>query len=245
MGPIAYTQSVADRSATNHGGAESHICGAVRAAILERRIAPGARLPEAALGRQFGVSRTIVRQALRTLAHEGIVALRERRVAVVARPSAADVAHVFAARRAVEGAVAAAAVARMTRVEVASLKRLVRDEEAAYRRGDRTGGLARSLEFHRRLGALCGNPVLERYLVELVLQSSLAVALYERPDAAHAHADHVALVHAIARKDGRGAARLMHDHLRELEHALQLDRAAPSSLAAVFGRAAPTRTAKR
>ena len=56
------------------GGAEAHICGAVRAAILERKLAPGTRLPEAELGRHFGVSRTIVRQALRTLAHEGIVA---------------------------------------------------------------------------------------------------------------------------------------------------------------------------
>jgi DNA-binding GntR family transcriptional regulator len=217
----------------------------VRTAILERRIAPGTKLPEEALGRQFGVSRTIVRQALRTLAHEGIVALRERRVAVVARPSAADVAHVFAARRAVEGAVVAGAVARITRAEVAALKRLVRDEEAAYRSGDRTGGLARSLEFHRRLGALCGNPVLDRYLGELVLQSSLAVALYERPDAAHAHADHVELVDAIARKDGRRAARLMHDHLAELERALHLDRATPSSLAAVFGRASRPRTGRR
>lgn len=225
---------VTKRSATTKGGAESHICGAVRAAILERRLAPGTRMPEAELGRQFGVSRTIVRQALRRLAHEGIVALRDRRVAVVARPSAADVAHVFAARRAVEGAAVAGAVARMTRGEVAAMKRLVREEEAAYRRGDRPGGLARSLEFHRRLGALCGNPVLERYLAELVLQSSLAVALYERPGGAHAHAGHVELVDAIARKDGRRATRLMHEHLAELEHALRLERAGTASIAEIF-----------
>ena len=84
-------------------GAEARICDAVRAAILERRLAPGTKLPEIPLGEFFGVSRTIVRQALRTLAHEGIVALRDRRVAVVARPSAADVAHMFTARRAIEG----------------------------------------------------------------------------------------------------------------------------------------------
>ena len=225
-----------------NGGAESHICGAVRAAILERKLAPGTKLPEAELGRHFGVSRTIVRQALRRLAHEGIVALRDRRVAVVARPSAADVVHVFAARRAVEGAVVEHAVARMTRAEVAAMKRLVRDEEAAYRRGDRAGGLTRSLEFHRRLGALCGNPVLERYLTELVLQSSLAVALYEDSDAVHAHADHLALVEAIARKDGKRAARLMHEHLAELERTLHLQAAAAGrSLADIFGRSPRSR----
>jgi len=221
------------------GGAEAHICGAVRAAILGRRLAPGTKLREAELGLHFGVSRTIVRQALRTLAHEGIVALRERRVAVIARPSAADVAHVFAARRAVEGAVVVHAVARMTRPEVAALRQLVRDEESAYRRGDRPGGLALSLAFHRRLGALCGNPVLERYLTELVLQSSLAVALHEGADAVHAHAGHVALVDAIARRDGKRAARLMQDHLAELERTLRLGVPQKPSLANILGRKRP------
>ncbi len=217
--------------------AEDRICGAVRAAILERRLAPGTRLPEIALGEFFGVSRTIVRQALRTLAHEGIVALRDRRVAVVARPSAADVAHVFAARRAVEAAVTEHAVARMTRTEIAAMKRLVREEEAAYRRGDRAGGLTRSLEFHRRLGSLCGNPVLERYLGELVLQSSLAVALYEDREAAHAHASHLALLDAIVRKDGKRAARLMQEHLHELERSLHPSAPLPGpTLADIFGR---------
>jgi DNA-binding GntR family transcriptional regulator len=121
--------------------AESRICDAVREAILERRLAPGTKLQEIALGEFFGVSRTIVRQALRRLAHEGIVALRDRRVAVVARPSAADVRHVFAARRAIESAVVEQVVATATRADVASLRRLVRDEENAYRKGERGEGL--------------------------------------------------------------------------------------------------------
>lgn len=199
------------------GGAEAHICGAVRAAILARKLAPGTRLPETEVGRHFGVSRTIVRQALRTLAHEGIVALRDRRVAVIARPSPGDVAHTFAARKAIESAVVLHVVEAATRSEFLALRRLVREEEAAYKRGDRAGGLARSLEFHRRLGRLCRNPVLERYLNELVLVTSLAVALHEDPDAPRAHADHVALVDAIARRDGKRASRLMADHLGKLE----------------------------
>lgn len=208
------------RPAGNRKDAETTICDAVRAAILERRLAPGTRLAETALGELFGVSRTIVRQALRTLAHDGIVALRARRVAVIARPSAEDVAHVFAARRAVEGSVVEHAVARATREDLSGLRKVVRDEEAAYRRGDRARGLRGSLEFHRRLGALCGNPVLERFLGELVLQSSLAVALYEDASAVHAHADHVDLLDAIARRDARRATRLMTQHLTQIERGL-------------------------
>ena len=210
------------KKGTASAGAEGRICEAVRTAILERRLAPGTKLQEIALGEFFGVSRTIVRQALRRLAHEGIVALRERRVAVVARPSAADVANVFAARRAIEVAVVEQVAAQASRSDIVALRRLVRDEEAAYRREDRAEGLRLSLAFHTLLGALCGNAVLVRYLNELVLQTSLAVALYEQPDRPHAHADHLALFEAIASRDGRRAARLMTEHLQELEGGLRL-----------------------
>ncbi len=226
------------RRTAGKAGAEARICDAVRTAILERRLAPGTKLQEIPLGEFFGVSRTIVRQALRTLAREGIVALRDRRVAVVARPSAADVAHVFAARRAIEAAVVEHVVAHATRAELAGLRQLVRDEEAAYRRGDRAGGLKLSLGFHRRLSQLCGNPVLDRYLTELVLQTSLAVALYEQPDRVHAHADHLGLVDAIGRRDAKRAVRLMTAHLADLERDLDVAAAASSpSLTAIFGAA--------
>ena len=113
----------------------------------------------------------------------------------------------------------------------------MRDEEAAYRTGDRPGGLKLSLEFHRRLGELCGNPVLVRYLTELVLQTSLAVALYEQPDRIHPHADHLDLLDAIAKRDPKRAARRMIEHLHDLERDLDVDAVigAPS-LAVIFGK---------
>jgi DNA-binding GntR family transcriptional regulator len=129
-------------------------------------------------------------------------------------------------------------VAHGTRADILALRRLVRDEEATYRRGERAEGLRLSLAFHARLGAMCGNPVLVRYLNELVLQTSLAVALYEQPGRAHAHADHVDLVEAIVARDAKRATRLMADHLGDLERDLELGRAprAPS-LASIFGAA--------
>ena len=141
-------------NAAGKTGAENAICDAIRTAILERRLAPGTKLQEVPLGAFFGVSRTIVRQALRRLAHEGIVLLRDRRVAVVARPSAQEVTDMFAARRAIEAAVVEHVVARVTREEIAALRRLVRSEEAAYHRGERAEGLKLSLAFHETLGRL-------------------------------------------------------------------------------------------
>lgn len=216
--------------------AETRICDAIRMAILERRLSPGTKLQEVPLGEFFGVSRTIVRQALRRLDHEGIVSLRAKRVAVVARPSADEVRHTFAARRVIEVAAVASAAQQASAADLLSLKRLVHDENAAYARDDRRRGLTLSLAFHHRLAELSGNPILARYLRELVLQSSLAIALYERGGVVHERADHDALVAALVRRDRRRATALMADHLAELERRLALERTERvPSLEAIFG----------
>src|SRR6267142_2177809 len=64
----------------------SVICRALRRAIIEQALEPGAKLPEDSLGERFGVSRTIARHALGQLAAEGLVELRRNRIAVVATP---------------------------------------------------------------------------------------------------------------------------------------------------------------
>ena len=61
------------------------ICRALRRAIIEQALEPGAKLPEDSLGERFGVSRTIARHALGQLAAEGLVELRRNRIAVVRR----------------------------------------------------------------------------------------------------------------------------------------------------------------
>ncbi len=71
------------------------ICRALRRAIIEQALEPGAKLPEDPLGRRFGVSRTIARYALGQLASEGLVELRRNRIAVVVTPSWQDARDTF------------------------------------------------------------------------------------------------------------------------------------------------------
>ena len=66
------------------------ICRALRRAIIEQALEPGAKLPEDSLGERFGVSRTMARYALGQLASEGLVELRRNRIAVVVTPSWQD-----------------------------------------------------------------------------------------------------------------------------------------------------------
>lgn len=66
----------------------AQIAGVLRAEIRDRSIAPGETLPsEAALRERFGVSRSVVRQALATLCEEGVVRRERGRAPVAAVPT--------------------------------------------------------------------------------------------------------------------------------------------------------------
>src|SRR4051812_7534179 len=58
---------------TARGGASSQICAALRRAIVNIDLAPGTALNESDVAQQFGVSRTPVREAFRTLLAEGLL----------------------------------------------------------------------------------------------------------------------------------------------------------------------------
>lgn len=229
------------------GGAEQPIYDAVLEAVLDQRVAPGTRLTEQSLTALFGVSRTIVRMALLRLAHERIVQLTPNRGAAVAQPSPAETRAVFEARRWLEGAVLPAAIARAQPRQLDNLRSLVRQEHGAFAAGEVRSWIRLSGEFHRRVVALAGNPVVLRMAGDLVTQSLLMTALYmPRGQQSCAADEHLAIVAAIAAKDERRAQKLMHTHLVACESRLALDQASaqPADLAAALRRK-PARSATR
>ncbi|WP_341893569.1 GntR family transcriptional regulator, partial [Variovorax sp. YR752] len=67
--------------------AADRVYEAIYAAVIDHRLAPGARLREEELAQAFDVSRTLVRQALHRLAQDGVVRLRPNRGAQVPEPT--------------------------------------------------------------------------------------------------------------------------------------------------------------
>lgn len=76
----------------------SLIAARLTRAIVEHRLQPGTKLAEQKLADHFGVSRTLVRQALFQLAQNRLVRLEPARGAFVAAPSADEARQVFAVR---------------------------------------------------------------------------------------------------------------------------------------------------
>jgi DNA-binding GntR family transcriptional regulator len=197
---------------------------AIADAIFDQRLPPGTKLTEDTLGEIFGVSRTIVRNALLRLAHEKIVDIRPNKGAVVASPSADEARHVFEARRVVEAAIVERAARRMSDAQIARLRRLTDEERGAFDRGDRRAWVRLSGAFHLELADIAGNGALTDFLRDLVSRTSLVVALYETPgkSACGPH-EHGELLDAIAGDDGPRAVSLMTRHLQACEDRLNLD----------------------
>src|ERR1700710_1097137 len=74
----------------------------LRDAILTHALSPGTKLPEDELGEVYSVSRTIVRSALQSLAHDRLVTLEPNRGAFVAQPTKSEAREVFEARALIE-----------------------------------------------------------------------------------------------------------------------------------------------
>lgn len=230
------------------GGTEQPVYDAVFEAVLDQRLAPGTRLTEASLADLFGVSRTIVRMALLRLAHDHIVALKPNHGASIARPTPDETRAVFEARRMIECAALPAVIARANARHLENLRALVRQEDGAFHAGEIRSWIRLSGEFHRRLIALAGNPVILRYAHELVTRSLLMTALYlPAGQTSCATDEHLALVEAVGARDERRAVRLMQAHLAAVEARLALDRDddAPSDLATALRLPTRRRTSLR
>ncbi|MFT3720810.1 GntR family transcriptional regulator [Pseudorhodoferax sp.] len=203
-------------------------------AIVEQRLMPGTKLVEQQIADVFAVSRTVVRQALNQLARSRLVTLLPARGAFVSTVSAEEARQVFELRRLVEGGMARELAARITDAQVAELRAHLREEQDAVRRGDVTGRTRLLTDFHVVLARLLGNDVLAELISDLLSRSQLIQLMYQSGHSAeHSQTEHIEIVDALARRDGRTAGRLMEQHISSVERNLRMDPRTPD-LAAVL-----------
>ena len=132
----------------------------VREAIVDGQLPPGAAINEAQLAKQLGVSRAPVREALRWLEKEGLVANVPYRGAVVTPLTERGVEELQSFRRLLEVFAAEQVVARGDDDDLASLEALVATMERCAEAGDLDCMSAADVRFHTRIIELSGNELL-------------------------------------------------------------------------------------
>ena len=207
-----------------------HIVESLSRAIVEHRLHPGTKLAEQKLADHFGVSRTLVRQALFQLAQNRLVTLEPARGAFVSTPSVDEARQVFAVRRMLETEMTREFVRTVTPAKVKALRAHVAEERRAVDSTDVASRTELLGDFHVRMAELMGNQVLAELLGELISRCALITLMYQSSHAAgHSNEEHAAIVKALADKDADLAVQLMNLHLQHVEASLTFDRKVPTN----------------
>jgi DNA-binding GntR family transcriptional regulator len=187
---------------------------ALRQAIIEQALEPGAKLPEDAIGERFGVSRTIVRHALGRLASDGLAELRPNRGAAVAKPSWEEARDIYEVRITIESMVVKRLAGALSQAQIAGLIAHVDDEEQARGSSERRS-IRLATEFHILLAEMTGSSTLAQYVSQLASRCGLILALHGRPHSSDcAVSEHREIIAALSKGDHAKAAEAMDLHLR-------------------------------
>ncbi|TDR88046.1 GntR family transcriptional regulator [Enterovirga rhinocerotis] len=202
---------------------------AIRRAIVEQALKPGAKLPEDTIGAGFGVSRTIAREALRRLAESGLVEIKRNRGASVAQPSWEEARDIFDIRMALERIVVERLAGRLTAAQIRRLEDHAAEEERAA--GDREPRSVRlATEFHVLLAEMTGSETLARYVAEVSWRCGLTLTLYSRPHSAECGVnEHREIIAALAAGDAAMAVAVMDRHLHGVVSRALIDPPAKAS----------------
>jgi GntR family transcriptional repressor for pyruvate dehydrogenase complex len=207
--------------------------------IVDSRLGEGDRLPsERELAAQFGVSRTVVREAVRALSAKRLVEVEGGRGTVVRAPSAraaaesmglllrvqesaADADKVAEVRRVLENEIAKLAASRRTDADLVLLEALL---DAAEQHTDQPDAfIAEDVEFHAALARATHNElfsVLLDSLAQVMLEVRLlALRIPGTPRRSLAH--HRAVYAAVAAGDPAAARAAMNEHMDEARETLQ------------------------
>ena len=189
----------------------------LRKAILKGELQPGERLMEIALANRLGVSRTPVREAIRMFEHEGLVVMKPRRGAQVAKITEQELNDVLEVRKSLEMLAANKACERMTEEDMKAM----RETGAEFRKHalnpncDLTALTEADVAFHdtiyrgtrnRRLNQILANlrEQMYRFRLEYLKDASIRESLVS---------EHEEIMKAVAGRDGELAADLIGEHI--------------------------------
>ncbi len=191
----------------------------LRADIISGLLAPGQHLVEDAIGSQFAVSRTPIRNAIKRLEADGLVAVESGRGAFVGSWTSQDAAEVLSIRGMLEPYAAALAAQRRTSEEIDQLVSICKKMETvefARREGFRERLTHLNTDFHLRISEAARSPRLYNLCKNLTLpQMTFGIFReYDDDNLRRSLWNHRAIVSAIQQHDDESAHAMMNSHLR-------------------------------
>ncbi|MEP6914633.1 MAG: GntR family transcriptional regulator [Acidobacteriota bacterium] len=190
--------------------------------ILDGRLAPGDRIVETRMARQFGVSQAPVREALRDLELFGFVVSSPFRGAIVREISVEELVQIYPIRAMLEGLAAREAAARIKGADLKRLEKLIVSMRRAASRGDTRGAVDADFAFHFTIVCASGSRLLREFWERMRLATTtfLTISKSDRslPEIAERH---VEVLEALRSQNPDAAEQAMRRHIEEPGHWLR------------------------
>jgi DNA-binding GntR family transcriptional regulator len=196
---------------------------ALAEAIVSGRLKPGQRLDEPSVCREFGVSRTPVREALRRLGGTELVEMTPRKGVIVAQISVEKLTEMYEALAEFEALCARLSAVRMTALEKKRLELLNAGREERMAKSDRDDYAAINNEFHEAIYQGSHSPSIASVTRNFRQRiASFQVLQFVPGQTEHSFREHDEIVRAILASDAEGAFRAMRDHVSRVGvHAIE------------------------
>jgi DNA-binding GntR family transcriptional regulator len=209
----------------------------LRDMIVRGDLAAGSRLNERLLCERLGISRTPLREAMKTLAAEGLVRLLRNRGAIVAAIDPDEIADLFAVIGALEALSGELACRHATEPDIAEIAALHYQMRLHYARRERSEYFRHNQAIHEKIVEATRNAVLldvYRKLSGRVRRARFAANLSDERWS-RAVREHDEILDALTRRDGPRLRTLLQQHLRNkldvVRHALSTPTAVPAGTA--------------
>ena len=187
----------------------------LRDMIIEGVLAPGTRINEGQVGASLGVSRTPLREAIKTLASEGLIEILPAKGAIVRRFNERDIRDILEVLKLLEQAAARLTCQRASDDEIAAIERLHQQMMQLYRDRNRLAYFKLNQSIHTAIVRASGNATLLQTHEQL--QARIKRVRFignEKPERwAGAVSEHEEMIAALRKRDGEGLAEVLGRHL--------------------------------
>ena len=203
--------SKAKQNPTLHAG----LVEQVREMVIEGELEPGAKVSERILCQRFNVSRTPLREAIKTLASEGWLEILPHKGARVTQLKEEDVDKIFPIMGALEALSGELACANLTEEQYAEIQALHYQMVLHHTRRELTPYFRVNQEIHEKILEAAANPILLQMYRTLAgrIRRARYIANMSEERWSQAVAEHEDILSALLARDGHSLAAVLRRHL--------------------------------
>ena len=193
----------------------------IKRMILSGALQGGEKIPEEKIARQFGVSRTPIREALRRLDEYGLIYLKPRSYAVVVDLDPREAEHVAQVRAQLEALAVSLLAESGTEEDFSVLEKLAQECHEQVEKGDLAGTFEKDSQLHLEIAKRTGNRHLYEIFEKIDAKVQLLRLVVHLPveELQMFIGQHRDIIEALKRHDKSAAESLMKTHiLQQLQH---------------------------